>query len=65
VKILLIQGTTVVATLTASTPKGSNGTGTFNWAIPAGQAPGNYKIRVKSTTTATILDESNAVFAIT
>jgi hypothetical protein len=65
VKIQLIQGTTVLRTITNSTPIGSNKAGSFSWLLPSNLTPGsNYKVRVTSTTNANYKDDSNATFSI-
>jgi hypothetical protein len=49
VKIELLKGGVVTRTI-ASSGKGSGGSGSCNWTIPANQAPGtDYRIRVTST----------------
>ena len=49
-----------VSTLFNATPND----GKQNWTIPAGTAPGNYKIRVIDLADETVLDESNRTFQI-
>jgi hypothetical protein len=56
VKIELIKGTTVRATIASSSPN----TGSFTWTISTGLEPGNdYKIRVTSTDNSSIIDDSD------
>jgi len=65
VKIELLKGTTspAVTTLVASTPIGSEGSGSWTWPIPAGQAIGtDYKIRLTTSNGQT--DTSDNYFAI-
>lgn len=65
VRIELIQGTTVHSVIAPSVPLGSNGTGTYNWEIPATLAGGNdYKVRVTSTSNPAFTDESEFAFTI-
>lgn len=49
-----------VSTLFNATPND----GKQNWTIPAGTAPGNYKIRVIDLADETVLDDSNRTFQI-
>ncbi len=56
VGIVLLQGGSTVATLTAST---AANTGSFNWSVPSNLPAGNnYRIRVTSTSDAAIFSES-------
>lgn len=65
VKIELLKGGVVNRTIASSTPVGTAGSGSFNWAIPATQTYGtDYKVRITSTTDALYTDTSNAVFTI-
>lgn len=53
VKILLIRGNTVIDTIAADAPVGTNGQGSFKWR-PVHVAPGaNYKLRIIGNTAAT------------
>jgi hypothetical protein len=62
VKIQLYNGTTLIRTITSSTPLSA---GTYKWAIPSLQSLGsNYKIKITSTTNSTISDTSNGTFTI-
>lgn len=63
VKVVLVEGSTEVGTATYST---STATGSYQWAISSGRAPGNdYKIKVQSVNNPTIQDTSNGFFTIT
>ena len=54
-----------MSALTSSVSKGSNGTGSYNWTIPAGQTTGSdYKIRITSTSNRSVTDTSNSFFTI-
>lgn len=65
VKIELFKGSNLYMTISSSSPIGSGGSGSYNWAIPSGQAPGtDYRIRVTSTTDSQYLDVSNSYFTI-
>ena len=65
VKIQLYKGGVLNKTIISSTPIGSNGSGSFNWTIPAGQIPGtDYKIQVISTTNSSYKDISDRNFTI-
>ena len=51
--------------LAASVPVGADGTGSWDWSIPAGQASGaNCTVRVSSTTNPSCADSSNGTFSI-
>ena len=65
VKIELLKGGVVSRTIKSFVWKGTGGTGSFNWRIPANQAPGaDYRIRVTSTTYGGCTDTSDIVFTI-
>ncbi|MHC1725922.1 MAG: Ser-Thr-rich GPI-anchored membrane family protein [Syntrophobacteraceae bacterium] len=50
VRVELLSGETIIATIAESISAGINGSGELKWPIPAGLAPDNdYKIRVTST----------------
>jgi len=64
-KIELLRGSSVVSTLTSSVSKGSNGAGSYNWTIPAGQTSGSdYGIRITSTSNGSVFDTGNGFFTI-
>jgi hypothetical protein len=48
----------------ASTPIGSNGTGSFAWRVPPRVPASTYKVKILSTTDGTIWDASNGNFTI-
>jgi FtsP/CotA-like multicopper oxidase with cupredoxin domain len=48
----------------ASTPIGSNGTGSFAWRVPPRIPASTYKVKILSTTDGTIWDASNGNFTI-
>ncbi|MCX8036948.1 MAG: GPI anchored serine-threonine rich family protein [Candidatus Sumerlaeia bacterium] len=61
VRIELLKGGVVNRTIATNTPND----GMHPWAIPFDQALGtDYRIRIRSATTASIFDESNAQFSI-
>ncbi|MCL5023752.1 MAG: RCC1 repeat-containing protein, partial [Nitrospirae bacterium] len=65
VRILLYNGTALSRSIATSAPIGSGGSGSYNWAIPSGQAVGsNYKIRIMSTTSSAYNDMSDNTFSI-
>ena len=65
VKIELLAGANVVATIAESAPIGNNGSGSYAWAIPATQTIGtDYQIRVTSSSNADHVDASNGRFTI-
>jgi molybdopterin-binding protein len=65
VKIELFRGTVLNRTITSSASTGSSGNGSFRWLIPSNQTTGtNFRIRLTSTTNATVTDTSNANFTI-
>jgi len=64
VKIELLKAG-VVNRVIASVPKGSGGSGSRNWTIPANLAPGtDYRIRVTSTTNGAYTDTSDSDLTI-
>jgi len=66
VKVELLKGGVANRTIASVTPKGSGGSGSHNWTIPANQAPGtNYRIRVTSTSNGAYTDTSDSDFSIT
>ncbi len=65
VKIEVLKAGTLWSTLTASTPVGSGGTGSFSWNIePALAAASDYQIRITSTSNTAIADISDANFSL-
>jgi 5-hydroxyisourate hydrolase-like protein (transthyretin family) len=66
VKIELLKAGVVNQTINSSTSIGSNGSGSYSWAIPSLQAAGgDYKIRVSSTSNGACADTSDNQFTIT
>lgn len=65
VKIDLYKAGKFKSTISASTPIGSNGSGSYTWAIPANQQSGSdYTIKITSTSNSSFTDTSNARFSI-
>jgi C1A family cysteine protease len=65
VKILLYKGSSLNRTISSYARIGSNGSGSYNWAIPSNQASGSdYSIRVTSTSNSLYTDASNSQFTI-
>jgi YD repeat-containing protein len=65
VTIELLKGGVVNSTISASTPIGGDGWGSYSWAIPAGQTTGtDYRIRVTSTSNSAYVDTSDTDFAV-
>ena len=65
VKIELLKGGVVNRTIKSFVWKGTDGTGSFNWRIPANQAAGtDYSIRVTSTSDNSYSDTSDSSFII-
>jgi len=65
VRIQLIQGITVMRTITSKTSVGNNKAGSFSWLLPLELKPGSaVKVRVVSTANAAYKDESDAGFSI-
>jgi VCBS repeat-containing protein len=65
VKIELFKGGVLNRTITSSASTGSGGNGSFSWLIPLRQITGNdFKIKVTSTTNATVTDTSNNFFTV-
>jgi hypothetical protein len=65
VKIELLQGNTVVRTITNMAPRGINGKGHFDWFISKKLPPGpDYKTLITSTRDSAYTDTSNAPFTI-
>lgn len=66
VKLQLLKSGKVVKMISASTPIGTGGAGSFSWKIPATQTQGtDYKIKVTSTANLAYTDSSNGNFTIT
>jgi hypothetical protein len=64
-KIKLLKNGIAVKTISSSTPIGVNGSGSFNWDIPADQAKGaKYRIKIISTTNKAYKDISDGDFTI-
>jgi hypothetical protein len=65
VKIQLLNGITVVRTITTAASTGSGGSGYYDWTIPTTQAVGTaYRITVTSSTIPACTDTSNDSFII-
>jgi hypothetical protein len=65
VKIELLKGGVVDSTIASRVSKGSGGSGSRNWTIPANQATGtDYRIRITSTTNGACSGMSEGDFAI-
>ncbi len=61
VELALLQGGALNSTITSSAPIGSNGAGSYSWAIPASLAAGtNYQVQVTSTSTSSCTGTSNS-----
>ena len=66
VKIELLKNNSLNRTISSYTSKGSNGSGSYNWAIPSTQTPGSdYRIRVTSYSNSSVKDIGDADFTIT
>ena len=64
VNISLLSGGSIISTIASSAPIGSNGAGSYAWAIPAALAAGSsYQIRVISTSTPSCASTSGS-FAV-
>jgi hypothetical protein len=60
VKIELLNGGSVVSTITSSTSIGKGGAGSYSWTVPSFQTRGeNYKVRVTSTSNSSYTATSN------
>jgi YD repeat-containing protein len=65
VKIELFKGDNLHSTIAASAPVGVNGSGSYSWAIPAGQAGGSdYRLRVTSTSDSAYTNTESGGFTI-
>ncbi len=61
VGLVLLNNGAVASTISSSTAIGSNGSGSYSWAIPSGLAAGSaYAIQVTSTSTASCSATSNS-----
>lgn len=66
VKIELLKSGAVKSTITAGTPIGSGGSGSYTWSIPENQPAGNdYKVRITSTSNSSYTATSFSTFTIT
>jgi hypothetical protein len=66
VKIELLKKNVLNRTISSYTSKGSNGSGSYTWAIPSTQTPGSdYRIRVTSYSNSSVKDTGDADFTIT
>ena len=64
-KIELLKGGVVNRTIASFASKGSGGSGSHNWTIPANQAPGSdYRIRVTGMSKDAYTDTSDGDFSI-
>jgi subtilisin family serine protease len=65
VKIELYKAGQLNRTISSYASIGSNGSGTYNWAIPSTQPSGSdYTIKIKSTTNSSYADTSDASFTL-
>jgi len=65
VNILLYRGAKLYRTITTDTPIGNEGSGSYDWLIPADLIPGSiYRIRIISTINNNYQDISNNYFSI-
>jgi hypothetical protein len=65
VRIELLKGGIPVKVIAPFIPRGTAGSGFYNWTIPLTQLPGdNYRVRVVSTSNPALSDTSNANFTI-
>jgi hypothetical protein len=64
IELLNFPGDTVNRTISTSAFRGNGGNGSYYWFIPSSQTPGNFRIRVTSTTNGAITDTSNSSFTI-
>jgi C1A family cysteine protease len=61
VELVLLSSGAPSSTIASSAPSGSNGSGSYSWAIPASlTARSNYQIQVTSTSTASATSTSNS-----
>ena len=66
VRIELLKGTQVYATIASRAFIGRNGKGSYNWRVPFIIPPGNdYRIRITSKSDSSITDKSDSPFTIT
>ena len=66
VKIVLLKAGAEVGTINASTSIGSDGSGSYTWAIsPTGSTGSDYKVKVQSISQPAVNDLSNNNFTIT
>jgi membrane protein implicated in regulation of membrane protease activity len=66
VRIELLNGGSVVSTITSNTPIGKGGAGYYFWTVPFSQAPGkDYKVRVTSISNSSYTATSPNSFTIT
>ena len=61
VRVRLLQGTRLVATVTASGATGADGTGSVSYRLPVTLEPGSYRFDVTPTAALTMLQYSGAV----
>jgi hypothetical protein len=65
VKIELLKGGSVARTIVSSVSKGVGGNGVYYWTIPSTLTPGaDYKVRITSTTSPLVTDQSDGFFTI-
>lgn len=61
VKLELLSGGAPSSTIASSAPSGSNGSGSYSWALPASLTAGsNYQVEVASTSTASCTSTSSS-----
>jgi len=65
VRIELLKNNQFLTTIANSFRKGSNGSGSFTWSIPASLAAGtDYKVKITSTSNGSYTDTSDASFTL-
>jgi FtsP/CotA-like multicopper oxidase with cupredoxin domain len=66
VKIELLRNGVLNRTIVSSMPKGTGGSGSYNWTIPSSISTGaGYAVRITSRTNSAYTDASNTTFTIT
>lgn len=63
-KIQLLKGGTPVGTIKSAAPIGTDNKGSTPWTVPTLTPGDNYRVKVTSTTDATVNDQSDADFSI-
>ncbi len=66
VKIELLKAGSLLSTLTASTPAGSSGSGSYSWTVDGLLSDGSdYQVRISSASNSAITDTSDSNFSLT